>query len=190
VYKYAVAAALLLLASIATAQPTSGPYVGVGVGSFDYQEKDDIGVLISDTTISSRLIGGYQIHENLAIEAAIGKTGDIKESYPFGPFGSGNSVDLRVDYEFYTVRALWLVPMGRLDLFGGIGYFDAKSKWDVRATGIGILDEGEDDDSGATLFGGVNFYLNRITIRGEYEWFNTDSDLEVWNLGVGVLFHF
>ena len=181
--------ALWLFAAAAHAQDYSGPYLGVSVGSFDYTELDDqIGVLIEDSTSAYRLIGGYQVNENLAIEAGVGKTGDIKESFPLGP-GSG-SFDIRADYELVTVRALGLVPLDSFDFFGGIGYYDATINVSATATGVGSLGEDEDEDSGATLLGGVQFYLDNFTIRGEYEWFNTDSDLEVWDISVGVLFRF
>jgi hypothetical protein len=182
-----VVGALWLFAATANAQDYSGPYLGVSVGSFDYTESDELGVLIADSAAAYRLIGGYQVNENLAIEAGIGKTGDLKESFPFI---GGGSLDVRADYEFVTVRALGLVPLDSFDFFGGIGYYDATVNVSATATGAGSLGEDEDDDSGATLLGGVQFYLDNFTIRGEYEWFDTDSDVEAWDISVGVLFRF
>jgi hypothetical protein len=190
VRRVAIVSLSLLLGTAAFAQPDSGPYIGVAAGSFSYEESDDdFGTLIDVTTSSYRLIGGYQIHESLAVGGGIGKTGDIKESFPLAPFGSG-SLDVRAEYEVLTVRALWLVPVSSVDLFGGVGYFDATVNVDVSATGFGSLGESEEDDSGATLFGGLHFYLDNVTLRGEYEWFDSDGDVDTWNLAVGVLFHF
>jgi opacity protein-like surface antigen len=186
--KLASIVALWLFAVAAHAQGDSGPYIGVAAGSFSYQEADaQLGLFIDDTTTTYRVIGGYQVNESLAIEGAIGKTGDIKESFPLI---SSGSLDLTAEYELVTVRALGLVPVGRVDLFGGIGYFDATVNVAASATGFGLLGEAEEDDSGATLLGGVHFYLDNVTIRGEYEWFDTDGDLEVWDITIGVLFRF
>lgn len=189
-HRLSVIGALSLVAATAHAQDYSGPYIGVSVGSFDYTEFDDqLGVVIEDSTSAYRLIGGYQVNESLAIEAGVGKTGDIKESFPLGPLGSG-SLDVKAEYELVTVRALGLVPLDSIDFFGGIGYYDATVNVAATATGFGSVIDAAEDDSGLTLLGGVQFYLDNMTIRGEYEWFNTDSDLEVWDISVGVLFRF
>ena len=189
--KIATIAASCLLASTAYAQDDlEGPYFGVAVGYVDYQEADDEdGLFIDDTTTAYRLIGGYQLNENLAIEAAWARTGDLKESFELFPPGSG-TLDFRADYEMLTVRALGLVPLDQIDLYGGIGYYDATLTADANLTGVGSLGEIEDDDSGATLLGGVQFYLDKFTIRGEYEWFDTESNIETWDINVGILFRF
>jgi OOP family OmpA-OmpF porin len=189
--KLATIAASCLLASGAYAQDDlEGPYFGVAVGHVDYQQADDEdGIFIDDTTTAFRLIGGYQLNENLAIEAGWARTGDLKESFQLFPPGSG-TLDFRADYEMLTVRALGLVPLDQIDIYGGIGYYDATITADVALTGVGSLGEVEDDENGVTLLGGVHFYLDKFTIRGEYEWFDTDSNIETWDLSVGILFRF
>ncbi len=190
-HKLTAIVASCLLASAAYAQDDlEGPYFGVALGYFDYQEADDdFGTFIDDTTTAYRLIGGYQLNENLAIEGGFGRTGDIKESFQLFPPGSG-SFDVKAEYEIVTVRALGLVPLDQIDLYGGIGYYDATITTDATVTGVGSLGEIEDDDSGVTLLGGVHFYLDKFTIRGEYEWFDTDSNVEAWDINVGILFRF
>ncbi len=190
-HKLTAIVASCLLAGTAYAQDDlEGPYFGVALGYFDYQEADDdFGTFIDDTTTAYRLIGGYQLNENLAIEGGFGRTGDIKESFQLFPPGSG-SFDVKAEYEIVTVRALGLVPLDQIDLYGGIGYYDATITADATVTGVGSLGEIEDDDSGVTLLGGVHFYLDKFTIRGEYEWFDTDSNVEAWDINVGILFRF
>lgn len=189
--RLATIAASCLLASTAYAQDDlEGPYFGVSMGYVDYQEVDnDFGTFIDDTTTAYRLIGGYQLNESLAIEAGWGRTSDIKESFQLFPPGSG-SLDIKAEYEVLTVRALGLVPLDQIDLYGGIGYYDATITADAIVTGIGSLGEVEDDNSGVTLIGGVHFFLDKFTIRGEYEWFDTDSNVETWDISVGILFRF
>ena len=79
---------------------------------------------------------------------------------------------------------------GPIDLYAQRGYYDATVTSRARATGIGSLGEGKDTESGATLLGGVQFYLDNFTIRGEYEWFNSSDNVDAWDLSVSILFHF
>ncbi len=179
----------LIVAGAAQAQSDSGPYIGVGVGVFDYYEYDDqTGLVVDDSTPVYRLIGGYQLNENLAIEGTLARTGDIKETFPFGP--PVGTVTARADYELYSVRALGLVPLRSFDFYGGVGYYKATLKSDLSAPDIGLADSAQSDGSGATLLGGVHFYLDRFIIRGEYEWFNADNNIDIWDITVGVLFRF
>lgn len=189
--KIALIVASCLAAGVAHAQDDLvGPYFGVSLGYFDYEEIDEEnGFFLDDTTTSYRLIGGYHLNENLAIEATLGKTSDLKQSFNLFPPGSG-TFDVRADLEVVTIRALGLVPLDQIDLFGGIGYYDATITASANATGIGSLGEFKDDDSGLLILGGVNWYLRKFTIRGEYEWFDTDSDTDASNLSVGILFRF
>ena len=184
-----VIAGALLVAGSAQAQSDSGAYLGIATGVFDYQEADDqLGVLIDDSTQIHRLIGGYQLNENLAIEGALSRTGDIKETFPFGP-PIGDFV-VKAKYDLFAVRALGLVPLDRIDFYGGLGYYRSTLTVDVSAPGLGLSDSTEDDDSGVTLLGGVHFYLDRVIIRGEYEWFNANDNVDLWDITVGVLFRF
>lgn len=182
--------ALAAFAGTAHAQDDHGPYVGVSLGYFDYQESDDdFGAFIDDSTSAYRLLVGYQLNENLMIEGGFGRTNSFGESYPLFPPGSG-TFDIEAEYEIATVRALGLVPVGQFDVFGGIGYYDATVTGSARATGVGLLGEIEDDEDGATLLGGVQFYLDNFTIRGEYEWFDSSSNVDAWDLNVSILFRF
>jgi len=184
-----VVASSLIVAGAAQAQSDSGPYIGLGVGVFSYYEFDDqTGLIVDDSTPVYRLIGGYQLNENLAIEGTLARTGDIEETFPFGP--PVGTVTARADYELYSVRALGLVPLRSFDFYGGVGYYKATLKSDVNAPDIGLADSAKNDDSGATLLGGVHFYLDRVIIRGEYEWFNADKNIDIWDITVGVLFRF
>jgi opacity protein-like surface antigen len=43
---------------------------------------------------------------------------------------------------------------------------------------------------GVTVAGGMQWELDRVAIRAEYEWFDTDGNVDANNLGVSVLFRF
>lgn len=189
--KLAMIVASCLMAGVVQAQDDlEGPYIGLSIGNFNYEEVDqENSFFLDDATTSYRLIGGYQLNENLAIEGTIGKTGDLKQSFNLFPPGSG-TLDIKAEYEVTTIRALGLVPLDQIDLFGGIGYYSSTFSASGTATGIGSIGEFEEDESGAMILGGVNWYLDKFTVRGEYEWFDTDSDVDASNLSVGILFRF
>jgi OmpA-OmpF porin, OOP family len=182
------------LAFTAQAQEIRGGYVGLALGAFDFRQNDEaIGLGFSDTTSSYRILGGYQFNSNYAVEAGWGATGDIKESFRVNnPFFGNQSLDISVDYEIATVRGLAIAPFSSVTIFGGVGYYDAKSTLGVRyQDALETLTFSESDsDGGATIIGGVQFELRRIAIRGEYEWFDTDGGVDAYNVGVVVLLRF
>ena len=75
-----VLSVLCLSAAAAHAQEISGPYVGLGAGHFNYEEEsEDFGARISDGAGIYRIVGGYQLNSNYAIEASVGRSSDVKE---------------------------------------------------------------------------------------------------------------
>jgi opacity protein-like surface antigen len=189
--KYLICLGLsLAFVEAAAAQDRSGPYMGVSVGSFSYEEDvDELGLGIDDSTNTYRLIGGYRFSESFALEGGWGRTGDIEESFtedfpPFGPL----TFDVGAEFEVLTVRGLGFIPFERVSLLGGIGYYDADIEVTAGVPGFGSGSE-EASEDGATLIGGLEFNLDRVDVRTELEWFDVD-DGEAWDLSVGVLFGF
>jgi hypothetical protein len=180
----------LAFAQAAAAQDRDGGYMGFSIGSFSYEE-EDLGVMIVDDSASAyRIVGGYRFSDNFALEGGWGKTGDLETSFTEFIPGFGNlTFDMSGAYEVLTVRALGIVPFERVSLVGGLGYYDAQLDATVSVTGLGTFDA-EDSDNGATLVGGLEFNLERIDIRAELEWFDTDDGIEAWDISVGMLFHF
>ena len=184
--KYVLAAALALASVSAYSQElgTSGPYMGFGLGYLDY-EQSDAGLSMSDGTTAYRLFGGYRFNENFAVEGGWGTTSDLKDSVVVG----GNTFSVNGDYEIMTVRALGAVPFDMVSLFGGVGFYDADQSVSLSINGA-PLGSFDGSDSGATVIGGVEFSLNRVSLRAEYEWFDTDSTIDASVLGLGLLFSF
>ena len=189
--KYLICLGLsLAFVQAAAAQDRSGPYMGVSVGSFSYEEDvDELGLAIDDSTSTYRLLGGYRFSESFALEGGWGRTGDIKESFsePFPPFGT-ITFDVAAEFEVLTVRGLGFIPFEKVSLLGGIGYYDADIDVTVSVPGFGSETEGASED-GATLIGGLEFNLERFDIRTELEWFDVDNG-DAWDVSVGVLFSF
>jgi OOP family OmpA-OmpF porin len=157
--------------------------MGFSIGTFDYEENDaGLGLSFSDSTSAYRLFGGYQFNDNFAVEGGWAATGDIEDSI-------GGLVSVSADYEILSVRALGIAPLDRMSLFGGVGYYDADVSVTATVPGIGQF-EADGSDSGATLIGGIHFDLKRLGIRAEYEWFDSEDAVDVWDINVGLLFRF
>lgn len=77
-----------------------------------------------------------------------------------------------------------------MSLFGGAGYYDAEANVSVSVSVFGNGGEGQASDSGVTLAGGIQFDLKRVSIRGEYEWFDSGDEIDASGIGIGVLFRF
>ena len=120
--------------------------------------------------------------------------------------GASDTVDLNVngvipvevanDFSMTSARAILHFPINAerlpfvsLSVFTGLGVYDA----DVESTGIVngqqlvAFDQTED---GSTALLGVQLDFPKISIRGEYEWFDTESNIDLWTAGVGLIFRF
>jgi OmpA-OmpF porin, OOP family len=186
---------LCLVLVVAFAQATAaqeveedrGPYLGLSLGAFDYeQENGELGMSVDDTTPAYRIIGGYRFNEHFALEGSWGKSGDLGESTVFGNVGA----DIEGEYEVRTIRAIGILPLGeKVSLYGALGYYDAKLDATVTTTSfLGSFDV-EDTSDGPTLAVGVLFDLERVDVRAEIERF-IDAGSDALEFKVGVFFRF
>ncbi len=190
--RHALALILCLGLQTANAQSMSGGYVGFALGAMDYEEVDeDLGETLHDTSTAYRFLGGYRFSDNFAVEGGWARTSGLEESIVESiPFFGLLTLDVDAELEVLTVRALGIIPFSKVSLFGGAGYFDAEANVSVSVSGFGNAGEGEASDSGITLSGGIQFDLKRVSIRGEYEWFDTRDEIDASGVGIGVLFRF
>lgn len=177
-----------VLAGTVEAQEISGIYLGLGAGLFNYEEESEIfgGLRISDGAGIYRIVGGYQLNSNYAIEAGWVQGNDVKEQFFAGnTAGDLVTLNLAIESEIKTLRVLAFAPFSGLGMFGSVGYFDADF-----TTNASIVDplnpqsgSFERSDSGVTVAGGIQYEWSRIALRGEYEWFDTDDiDATAFNL--------
>ena len=158
------------LATLGHAQQMRGAYIGAGVSSLSHTQPADVaGPELSDDTGAFRLVGGYRFNDHYAVDAGFGTTADIKRTF-----------------SAVSVRGVALLPVSIVDLFGGAGYYEATFNKSVLSGADGF----DQTDSGATLIGGLVFNLPRVSIRGEYEWFDTGGAREASSIGVLVLLRF
>lgn len=182
-------------AAIGDAQEIHGPYVGVSAGDFSFEQNDQtpIGIPFSDSSSAYRLFGGYQLNSAYAIEAGWSKTSDFTKSFTgFDPTLGAQSLDVMARYRIATLRVIAFAPFSSINMFGGVGYYDAKLDVDASyrdATQV-ITAADREDDGGATVVGGIQFNLRRLDVRGEYEWFHAKRNLKASSINVGVVFMF
>lgn len=192
--RFFIGCVLFLGLAVPQAQEIEGGYVGVSLGSFDYTDDGEIfGIPFADSATSYRVLGGYQFNDYYAVEATVGATSDVKESFrAVDPFFGNVSLDIKGQYEIATVRVLAFAPLTSMSVFGGIGYYDAtldlSLAYQDAFDSITLSEESSQD--GATILGGVQFEMRRFAIRGEYEWFDTDGGVDVYNLSATVVFRF
>ncbi len=181
--------ACLALVGAAQAQEIRGAYLGAAYGLVSFDERIELPevaiIPVSDTAGAYRLLGGFQLNSNYAIELGWTKTSGLSEDL-------GAFLNVDAEFEAATLRGIALAPFGSLSMFGGLGYYDATIRTDIV---FNLIDgplrfSTKDSDSGLTAVGGIQFDLSRISIRGEYEWFDTDGNTDASSLNIGVLFRF
>jgi Outer membrane protein beta-barrel domain len=179
----------------AQAQDDRGAYFGGMLGTFDYEENGPEELTISDSTTAYQIFGGYRVNEHFAAELGIGKTGDIEDTFDddLPPIGTV-TLESELTLDIYTLRALGILPLDQFSLFAGIGYFSASFGGPVDLPGFGTVGEFDGHESGSHAVLGIqrdfSLDLRNLSIRGQYEWFDMDSEVDTSGLSVGVVMRF
>jgi opacity protein-like surface antigen len=188
---------LALLATPAFAQ--EGIYVGVGVGSFDYEE--DTAFLVprpfADTVSSWKLYGGFELNEYFAFEIRYGQTDEIEQRFSsMNPDLGDFSERFGVDFTTTSGVAMGVLPLEWGALIGGLGYFstDAKIGYEITADCCGSFANSISiGDDGLMAVMGLEWRVGRfgtgVGVRLEYEWLDVE-DANGSTLGIGVAYRF
>lgn len=176
------------------AQEIQGGYLGLALGSLRYDDSgENLGLPIAENTTSYRVIGGYQFNSVYSVEAGWSVSDTFGERFfAFDQNGDTVSLDIQGEYEIATLRVLAVAPFSNLNIFGGVGYYDASLEASFRFQSPDGIEtqSGEGEDDGVTVVGGVQYEFRRFALRGEYEWFDTDDGVDLQSFNVGVLFRF
>lgn len=197
--RWVMAAVVLLASGTVLAQDVSGAYMGATVGNLTYTEQAD-GLISSsdfdDSASAYRLYGGYRLGERLALELGYATSDGVSDTIDMDLLGSLVPVEVSNDFTVTTARALLHFPISAerlpfvsLSAFAGLGIYDA----DIESTGtIGGVPFAatETTDDGSTALLGLQVDFPKVSIRGEYEWFDTESSVDIWSAGVGLIFRF
>lgn len=187
----------MLLATPALAQPELGGYVGVGFGSFDYEDDvSGVGPVLasfSDTTSSWKIYGGFNFSDHLGVEVSYGANEEMVENVALvDPFLGNISGTFDLRFTTNAIRAVGYLPFSWGSLLGGIGYFETSADLDLDLLTdccgpIMVGDTVRDD--GTTVVLGAQWRLSRVDLRLEYEWWDI-SEADASTIGVGAALRF
>jgi len=179
-------------------QDVSGGYLGATLGDLTYTERADGIVAQSDFDDSAsafRLYGGYRLGSRLALELGYAEADGLVDTVDMDLNGIV-PVDVSSDFTVTTARALLhfpiraeRLPFVSLSIFAGAGVYDADLKTESNISGLsmGAVESSED---GSTAVLGVQIDFPKVSIRSEYEWFDTESTVDISSVGVGLIFRF
>ena len=153
-----------------------GFYAGAGFGLTQIEDEDQ-GISFEDTPLGWRLLAGYDFSENFGIEGSYINSGKAEDDV------LGENVE--VELSAFTLAVVGLLPISdSAQLFGKVGFYSGEQEVTVQGF---TLDEDED---GAIVGAGVRWGSSEaFTIRGEFEWYDTDLDT-LWSVGVGFHYYF
>ena len=158
----ATAFAVLACAStVALAENGTGFYLGGGVG-YTNQSTDCHGIDdCSKSRTGFKLLAGYQIMPNLAIESSYGNTGRTEISF--------NGHHLLSKTQSFTVAALGIYPVTKeIELFGKLGAHSTKNNIDMEVPGLAV--SGSVTNSGLLAGVGAQYrFTPNLLGRVEYE---------------------
>ncbi len=160
---------------VATSSIAGEGYIGVSAGIMNIED-DSAGTGFSDTPISLKVFGGYEFNENIALDVAYFSTLQDAEDDIFG-------VPVELSIEGFIVRAVGAFPTSdNFSILGSVGYWDG----DADMSALGISASASED--GFTAGVGGKYRFDSLSIRGEFEWL--DSDDTIWTILVGFQINF
>jgi OmpA-OmpF porin, OOP family len=181
-----MAASIAATAGSAYAQAghDSGWYLGGSIGQSS-MDIDGCGGVVNcdDKDTAWRILGGYQINRNFAVELGFHQLGDASASIP----------GARIDFEANAIELVGLgaLPLGNnFALYGKAGLFRGETK------ATGFIDAKETNTDLTFGFGAQYNFNPRFGIRAEWQRYTNlgdeatigESDVDVLSLGLVVRF--
>jgi OOP family OmpA-OmpF porin len=178
-------AALVLFFGLAAGAWAQG-YIGASAGLSKIESNFCEGLSACDKEDTGfKLVGGFELAPNFALEAAYFDLGKATGSIPLGGFGSA-SVSGKADG--YGLFAVGMAPLtNQFSIHGRVGIASIKSKLSASLAGFSNS-ESERNENVAFGFGAA-FALNKnASIRAEWDRFKTEvqdakSDVDLFSLG-------
>lgn len=183
---------LLLASAAAFAQDQDqGFYIG---GHFGQAQVDGFcdgvsgaGVSCDDKDTGWKIVGGYKVNRNFAVEAAYVGYGEVKASSPAG------TVD--AEATAFEATAVGILPLAnRFSAYGKLGLYFSSTDASVNTTTV-VGDESE-EKTDLTFGLGVSYDVTpQVAVRGEWQRYQDvgggdigEADIDV--LSVGAVFRF
>lgn len=218
--KATLALFLLLISIHAAAQQRGvGLYAGVSVGNFQLEEDHGhLSVMVEDRavdeiigsvtpTISGRLddsqlslkvYGGWNMSRNLGVEVSYGRANELTSTYTEQVGDVTVSANLSTNIDIGSARVMGYLPFRVGALFGGLGYFNAKTSSTQNVglvvSGVGSVQSpvslgGSATDNGPTAIVGFLWSLPILTFRADYELLDMNAGRAA-TLSAGVVLGF
>jgi OmpA-OmpF porin, OOP family len=170
-----IGAIFVALGMTGTALAENGFYAGASIGQATVDACEGV-TNCDDEDTSWKIFGGWELHRNIAIEAAWVDLGEIS-----GSFG-GLAVSAEADG--WTLAGKGMLPLNeQFGVFGKLGMI----MWDVEGGGAA---SGIDDDGTDLIYGlGAQYmFSDRFGIVGEWEWYDIDDDVDLFSIGALLKF--
>ena len=184
------AVALTTPSAFAQAQGGTGWYLGGSLGQSEVEiEGCGGGVSCDEKDTAWRILGGYQINRNFAVELAFHQFGDASASGPGG----------RIDFESnaFELVGLGALPIGsQFSVYGKAGLYRGETKVTGSTVLTGPLDIKE-TNTDLTYGIGAQYDINRqLGVRAEWQRYTNmgddatigESDVDVMSVGLVVRF--
>lgn len=192
--RFMLTTVLLALVAVSTPALAQDPrwYVGFGLGMSTAKDACDgvsgPGISCDDEDTAFKILGGYQVNPNFAVELGYTDLGKASASFT----GLGN---VSFESSGFEVLAVGIAPVApNWSLFGKLGFFI----WDVDAKdGTGLV--GNMSESGSDLtygFGASYDFSKNSALRIEYQVYtdigdsNTTGKDDISVLGASLIFKF
>lgn len=166
---------LLTLGMTGTALAETDFYAGASIGQATIDGCDGL-KKCDDEDTSWKIFGGWEMNRNFAIEAAWVDLGEVSGSM------GGSVVSAEIDG--WVIAGKGMLPLGeQFSVFGKLGAI----MWDIEGGGVA---SGMDDDGTDLVYGlGAQYmFTDRFGVVGEWEWYDIDSDIDVFSIGAVIKF--
>ncbi len=182
----------------ATSSIAGEGYIGVSAGMLvlegDVVRQINGGVTarsgFSAAVSNYKVFGGYELNEFFALDVAYFRATDTKRKT--GIIRS-RSIPVDISADGFTIRAVGAFPLRRcqqecrtsdyFSILGSVGYWDG----DTEASKSGF-DTTTDSRDGFTWSVGGKYRYESMSIRGEFEWFDSDDTIATILVGVQINF--
>jgi OOP family OmpA-OmpF porin len=164
---------LLALPKLALSQDIPGWYIGIGIGQSNAKGACDgvsgPGITCDETDTAGKILGGYQLSRNFALELAYADLGQAKAT--FAGFGSAT-----IGAKGFEFTGIGMLPIAeRFSLLARAGLFS----WKVDAEdGTGLVGSASASGTDLTYGFGVKFdFTKDFAIRAEWQRYKDVGDL-------------
>jgi OmpA-OmpF porin, OOP family len=184
----AVSGVALSSEAFAQAKPAdTGFYIGASIGqssSSDGCSDLPAGVSCDDKDTAWKILGGYQINQNFAVEIGYTDLGKVE--------ASGFGINASVETTAWELVGIGSFPINnQFSIYGKLGFYRAESEG---RSNIGV--SADDTNNDLTYGLGVRYNFTRnLGVRGEWQRYSKvggdaigESDVDV--LSVGVIYKF